>query len=210
MSSADRDQIIRSIIKMEERINQCSRCESISPCTLRPSLGKGDLRPAVVMVFECENTFTADTQRIINLINEIKAGFNIEGVYYTFMVRCHPKACNNRLGNSYMLKGKMLDSNNNCRLSNRSCDGISIKPEDREIMNCLTFLVEEVEVLRPDYVILFGDQVSRYVLKAFGYHQSDWHDQSYKYDYRTFISTVEEKLFKRQHLDRILGYINQR
>jgi len=203
MSSADRDQIIRSIIKMEERINQCSRCESISSCTVRPSLGKGDLSPAVVMIFECENSFTADTQRIIKLINGVKAGFNIDGVYYTFMVRCHPKACSNQLGNSYMLKGKMLDNNNNCRLSNRSCDGISIKPADKEIMSCLAFLVEELEVLQPDYVILFGGQVSNYVLKAFGWHQPELLDQSYKYDNMTFFSTVEEKDFTREHLDRL-------
>jgi len=162
------------------------------------------------MIFESQNSFTADTQGVIRLINGVKAGFNIQGVYYTFMVRCHPKACSNRMGNRYMLKGKMIDSNNNCRLSNRSCDGISIKPADKEIMNCLTFIVEELEVLQPDYVILFGGQVSRYVLKAFGWHQPELLDESYKYGNMTFFSTVEEKDFNRQHLDIISKLIDQR
>jgi len=209
MDNGNRDHNIKAIIKMEERIGRCSRCPSLIKCTGKPSLGKGDLEPQVLLVFECESSFTCDTNWIIELRNLIKQDFGAERVYHSFMVRCQPKACIRRENNKYVLTRKLVDRDETCILTNHTCDGIPIKPSSEEIINCLTYLLEEMKVLKSNYVLLFGQRVSDYVLKSCGVFKLVQIGQAYKCEDMVFLTTVSEKSFNRGELQK-LGTIIER
>jgi len=203
MGKSKRDQNIKSIIKMEDRVGQCYRCLALTMCTRSPSLGKGDLEPQVFMVFECENSYTRDTNWLIELRNMIKQEFKVERVYHTFMVRCHPKACSKRQNCSCFQPGQLLDRDNICKLTGDICDGIPIKPAGEAIINCLTYLLEEMDILNPTHVILFGKNVSDYVLKSCGVFEELQLGQAYKCKDMVFLPTVEEKLFNESELQNL-------
>jgi hypothetical protein len=204
MDESSRDQNIKLIIKMEDRVGQCSRCLSLTRCTSKPSLGKGDLDPQVFLVFECENSYTSDIKWLIDLRNRIKHHLNIKKIYHTFLVRCHPKACEKRQSCSFLLPDQLLCRDNICKLSSDTCDGIPIKPSGKSIINCLTYLLEEMNILNPTYVVLFGNKVSDYVLKSCGVFEALQIGQAYKYKDMLLLSTVEEKSFDEEELQ-ILG-----
>ncbi len=203
MDENGRDQKIKSIIRMEKRVAQCSRCLSLTMCTSKPSLGKGDLEPQVLLVFESENTYTVDTNWLIELRNKIKQQFNVDRVYHTYMVRCHPKACSSRRSCNFFLPGKLLDRDNICKLSNDICDGIPIKPSGEAIINCLNYLLEELDILRPAYVILFGKKVQEYVLKSCGIFEKCESGEPCQYKEMVFLNTVEEKFFNDEELQKL-------
>jgi uracil-DNA glycosylase len=162
-----------------------------------------------VLVFECENNYTRDTNWFIELRNALQQDFNTERVYHTFMVRCHPKACAHLEGCSCFPPGKMLDCDETCILTKRTCVGIPIKPLSEEIINCLTYLLEELGVLRPDYAILFGQRVSDYVLKSCGIFEPVQIGQAYKYEDITILTTVVEKSFNRGELQKLGAIIEK-
>lgn len=195
MEKGTREQNIKRIINMEDRIAQCNRCPSLTRCIRKPSLGKGDLEPQVLLVFECENQFTSDLDKVIQLRDSVKKNFSTERVYHTFMVRCQPKACASRQNTNCYMTNKLLDRENICLLNNNLCEGIPVKPSSDEVMSCLPFLMEEIEVLKPDYVILFGQRVSEFVLKSYGVFEQFESDKSFEYDDITFLITNEEKKF---------------
>jgi len=195
MEKGTREQNIKRIINMEDRIAQCNRCPSLTRCIRKPSLGKGDLEPQVLIVFECENQFTLDLDKVIQLRDSVKKNFSTERVYHTFMVRCQPKACASRQNTNCYMTNKLLDKENTCLLSTNQCEGIPVKPSSDEIMNCLPFLMEEIEVLKPDYVILFGQRVSEYVLKSYGVFDNIEMNKTFEYDDIVFLTTGDEKRF---------------
>lgn len=195
MEKGTREQNIKRIINMEDRIAQCNRCPSLTRCIRKPSLGKGDLEPQVLLVFECENQFTLDLDKVIHLRDSVKKNFSTERVYHTFMVRCQPKACTSRQNTNCYMTSKLLDRENTCLLSNNQCEGIPVKPSSDEVMSCLPFLMEEIEVLKPDYVILFGQRVGEYVLKSYGVFEQIEINKLYEYDNINFLTTGDEKFF---------------
>ena len=77
MEKGTREQNIKRIINMEDRIVQCKRCSSLIRCIRKPSLGKGDLEPQVLLVFECENQFTSDLDKVIQLRDIVKKYFSM-------------------------------------------------------------------------------------------------------------------------------------
>ncbi len=203
MEKGTREQNIKRIINMEDRIAQCNRCPSLTRCIRKPSLGKGDLEPQVLLIFECENQFTMDLDKVIHLRDTVKKSFSTERVYHTFMVRCQPKSCVSRQNTNCYMANKLLDKEYVCLLNNRPCEGIPIKPSGDEVMNCLPFLLEEVKVLKPDYVIMFGNRVSDYVLKSCGIFDAVDNNHTYEYEGIKFLPTVEEKLFTTDELTQI-------
>lgn len=203
MEKGTREQNIKRIINMEDRIAQCNRCPSLTRCIRKASLGKGDLEPQVLIVFECENQFTLDLDKVIQLRDSVKKNFSTERVYHTFMVRCQPKACASRQNTNCYMTNKLLDKENNCLLSNNQCEGIPVKPASDEIMNCLPFLMEEIEVLKPDYVVLFGQRVSEYVLKSYGVFDDIEMNKSFEYNDIIFLTTGDEKQFTSEEAVRL-------
>jgi len=153
---------------MEDRIANCKRCESLLQCVRRPAMGKGDLDPDILMVFECESAYTRDVTKIVGLRNLVKNEFKLDNVYHNYMVRCQPKACVIRNSVSCFGDAGCLDRNNNCMLSDKPCEGIPVKPTNEEILACLPFLLEEIDIFRPSYVILFGERVAFFTLRSYG------------------------------------------
>ncbi|MGE5391306.1 MAG: uracil-DNA glycosylase family protein [Deltaproteobacteria bacterium] len=168
MASGNRDQNIRQVIEMEDRIAHCRRCDSLLQCVRRPSMGKGELDPDVLMVFECESTFTRELANLVELRNLIKSQFRVDNVYHNYVVRCQPKACAIRNNISCFGDAGCLDRDNNCLLSGKPCEGIPVKPSNDEILACLPFLLEEIEIFRPRYIILFGERAAFFTLRSFG------------------------------------------
>jgi len=161
MDTVGHEQHIKSIIKLEERIGQCRRCPELIRCTSKPSLGKGDFEPEALLVFENDSKQTSNIKWIIELRNLIKKHFNIARVYHTYLMRCHPKSCISNHGNDCCLPSKLVNRNNICLLNQQLCDGIPIKPSNEEIINCMYFLLEEIEVLKPHRVEALEVQKAR-------------------------------------------------
>lgn len=168
MAKGSREENIRQIIDMENRIARCGRCKSLIKCVRKPSLGKGELDPELMMIFEYDNQFTRDVNNLIGLRNMIKRDLNLDKIYHTFITRCQPKACVSRNSVSCYTDMRLLDKDNRCLLNGRDCEGIPVRPADEEVIACLPFLLEEITILNPDYVLLFGNRAAEYMLKTWG------------------------------------------
>ncbi len=196
MSAGNREQNIRRVIEMEDRICQCKRCTSLNQCLRKPSMGKGELEPEILIVFEYDSRFTRDINRVINLRNLIRSGLKKEKLYHTFLVRCQPKACAVRHGVSCSGEGKLLDKDNRCVLNGKHCEGIPIKPSIDEIISCLPFLLEELEILRPQTILLFGERTADFVLKSYGVFDTTIAvGNSYEIDGMVFLVCSDEEIF---------------
>lgn len=194
---------IKRIIDMEERIVQCNRCPELTRCIRKPSLGKGDLQPQIVMVFECENEVNRENEQLLELRRMVKEQFETGKIYHTYMVRCQPKSCSSRQNTSYYLDTKLIDKNYACILTNRVCDGIAIKPGNEQIMSCLPFLLEELQILKAPVVILFGHRVAEYVLKSCGVYVPVEIDQSYRCADTTYLVANEERYVTAEECHRL-------
>lgn len=195
MSNGNREQVIRRIINMEDRIANCQRCGAATRCIRKPSLGKGDLEPDLIMVLESDNQYSRDINHMIELRNLIKNGLQFEKLYHTYMVRCQPKACTLQSGISCFSQRKLLDKEYHCLLSGKPCEGIPVHPNNDSVIACLPFLMEEIAILNPAYVMLFGQRVAEYVLKACGYFDTPETNNCYPLQGHIFISTVDENKF---------------
>lgn len=203
----NREQNIRRIIEMEDRICQCQRCPSLVKCLRKPSMGKGELEPEAFLIFEYENSYTRDINNIIRLRNIIKQELKLDKVYHTFMVRCQPKACAARQSVTCYGKGKWIDKDYTCLLSNKTCDGIPVKPGNSEIISCLPFLLEEIEILHPTYLLLFGERVTEFVLKSYGIYSDLTINQRYEYEQMTFLTAVDENDFQPDNCHQLLNVL---
>ena len=87
-----REKNIRLIIEMEDRAAQCTRCAPLLSCIRKPSMGKGDLEPDLIMVFESDIQIMEKAERLLELREMIKDELNVGKIYHTFMVRCQPKS----------------------------------------------------------------------------------------------------------------------
>ena len=209
MVVGNREKNIRRIIEMEDKICQCQRCPSLVKCIRKPSMGKGELEPEALLVFEYENNFTRDINNVIKLRNLIKQEFKVDKIYHTFMVRCQPKACAARQSVNCYGKGKWIDKDYNCLLSNNTCDGIPVKPGTGEIISCLPFLLEEIEILNPIYLFLFGDRVAEFVLKSYGVYDNFVAYQRYAYEQMVFLTSVNEDKFELESCHQLVNILSE-
>ncbi|HAA09206.1 MAG TPA: hypothetical protein DCD98_05480 [Syntrophomonas sp.] len=195
MSKRDREQVIRRIIDMEDRISNCQRCGTVIRCIRKPSLGKGDLEPELLMVLESDNQYSRDINRMIELRNLIKTGLGFEKIYHTYLVRCQPKACPLYNSINCYTHRKLLDKEYRCVLSQKACEGIPIHPNNESIIACLSFLMEEISILNPKYLVLFGERVAEYVLRAYGFFEKPDLNHCYRFNGLTVIPSVDEGSF---------------
>ncbi|MCX5780108.1 MAG: hypothetical protein NTV45_04685 [Firmicutes bacterium] len=207
MANYGREHSIKSIIKLEERIGQCGRCATLVNCTHKPSLGRGDLVPQVLLVFESESACTRNIDWIIELRKLIKLHFNVDRVYHTYLVRCQPKACPSTQGIDCSPTNRLLDRNNICLLTDQLCAGIPIKPTDEEILNCLTYLLEEINALQPGCVMLLGSRVSDFVGKSLGRFEKNMDMPAYSYEDITFLPTVAAEVLQDEEIRRLAELI---
>jgi uracil-DNA glycosylase len=154
-----------------------------------------------MLVFESENPYTAEINNIIELRNLIKNANGIQKIYHTFMVRCCPKSCSTMQNTTCFLNSKLLDRDHICALSRTKCNGIPIKPHNEEIIACLPFLLEEIEILKPQYIIMFGKRVSEFLMRSYGIFEDVAVGRSYQHEGMTLLATVEENLFDLNNLN---------
>lgn len=164
-----RESVISRIVKMEEQVNSCNRCREIRTCSLKPSVGRGDLDGKILVIFPTENDFSRDRNLVAKMRQDISVMAGLEnGVYHTYLVRCHPKMCSRRQENRVLFDGALINSDSVCLLTGQGCDAHSIEPSDQYCMNCLRFLLEEIEILAPSVIITIGEGTYQYVFRAFG------------------------------------------
>ncbi|MGI6421732.1 MAG: uracil-DNA glycosylase family protein [Syntrophomonadaceae bacterium] len=200
-----REKNIRLIIEMEDRAAQCTRCAPLLSCIRKPSMGKGDLEPDLIMVFESDIQIMEKAERLLELREMIKDELNVGKIYHTFMVRCQPKACVIRNSTScYLHNNKLIDRHLMCLLSGKPCEGIPIKPADNNIISCLPFLLEELEILDPKILLLFGERVSEFVLKSYGIFE-EFSPGAVFYDAnnRIYVCLPEPEEFSREECRKI-------
>lgn len=169
MSKGKREENIRKIISMEDRIIGCNRCPSALKCIRKPSMGKGDLEPDAVLIFESNNNFLNELDNVIQIRKAITEELGIGKIYHTFLVRCQPKACTLYTHTNCYGETKLIDKDYNCILNNKPCKGVSVPPSDEQIIACLPYIVEETEILGSKYVFIFGRRVAEFMLKSWGY-----------------------------------------
>ena len=168
MVKHEREQNIKKIISLEDRITNCNRCGSTLQCVRKPSLGKGDLQPEALLIFESDNTLPGELKKFLKIRSTILNEFDLKRIYHTFLVRCQPKACPH-ISNAFCLGDyKLINQDHNCILTNKQCNGTTIKPDDEQIIACLPYLIEEIGILNPSYLFMFGDRVANFVLKSWG------------------------------------------
>lgn len=207
MSKGNREQVIRRIINMEDRISNCQRCGAVIRCIRKPSLGKGDLEPDLLMVLESDNQYSRDINRMIELRNLIKTGLGFEKIYHTYLVRCQPKACPMQNNTNCFSQRKLLDKDYHCLLTEKACEGIPIYPSCDSIIACLSFLMEEISILNPKYIVLFGQRVSEYVLRAYGFFEKPVVNHIYRFNGHTIIPSVDEVHFTLLECQQINKYL---
>lgn len=169
MLKAARDQTVRMLVKMEERIAKCARCKEEYFCYSRPAIGRGDVEADIMVVFLCEDEYCADRNNIINMREEIKAvaGGQVK-LYHSYLVRCVRRSCYRLKGKESLFNGRLLKKDGTCLLSGQPCSGVIESPKDGEIMNCFYFLLEEIEILKPKVIIPVGETTCNYLFKAYG------------------------------------------
>ena len=118
----------------------------------------------------------------------------IDSIYYTFLTRCHAKYYINEYANTSISAGKLVDEQGLCILTNQPCNGIAIRPSNEEIINCLGFFLEEIKILQPKYIILYGERVKEFVLRTFGLLELPPGQQVVKHNGFIFIVIEEDEL----------------
>jgi len=191
----DRPTIIKAIIDLENRIRQCDRCFPFSKYPCHPSLGKGDLGAQLMMVFKKETDLTRDIKKLKLLRSLLVDKLNISGIYHSYMIRCQVE--NLKLGQDWR--------NINLINESRYCvpRGGTITDESCMLINCLSYLLEEVSILKPEMVLLFGQETWEPFLKACGFYFAIQLNQVYVYDNIKYITTVNEEVFDEQQCEAI-------
>ncbi len=198
---------IKSIIRLENRIIKCQRCPGMLKCTSKPAMGKGDLVPEAIVVFECENRNNQNVDWIVEMRNAIQKYFNIDTAYHTFMVRCQPKSC--PLGDAIpcRITNPLQDSNGICRLTNQVCSGIPIRPTDESVVNCLNFVIEELDIFQPQYVFLFGKRVTEFILRVYGTLDLIQDRLIFQNDGTTYLSITNDQSFRPEDLRNLAALV---
>ncbi|MDD3852074.1 MAG: uracil-DNA glycosylase family protein [Syntrophomonadaceae bacterium] len=204
MSLSSRENNIRRIINMEDRVCNCDRCKNVTPCVRKPSLGKGELEPELLLVFESESL---SREEVLKLRNIIKEGLNIDKIYHTYLVRCQPKVCTSRNNVNHYSFPRLIDNDSNCLLTGQSCSGIPVPSNNDEIIACMPFLIEEIQILNPKYVLLMGDRVSMFVLKSFGYYNHIT-ESCYEYENMKIMVTVDHNKFSDHECQLLKMHLN--
>ena len=204
MSISNRENNIRRIINMEDRICSCNRCKKVTPCVRKPSLGKGELEPELLMVFESDSL---DREAVLKLRNIIKDNLNIEKIYHTYLVRCQPKACTSRNNVNHYSFPKLINSEYICLLTGQTCSGLPVPANYDEIIACMPYLIEEIQILNPKYVLLMGERVSMFVLKSWGYYDNLIRP-CYEYENMKIMVTTDPSKFTEQHCQLLKQHLN--
>ena len=108
------------------------------------------------------------------------------------MIRCKAKACTHRNNMEIYSNSKLLNMDDICLLTGKKCDAVLVKASDEAALFCLPYLIEEITILNPRIVILFGSRVSEFVLKSYGIYDAEESRAVYKYKDIVFLKTSDE------------------
>lgn len=165
----DNNERIKRIVKMEEKILACERCSQLKACSFKPSLGKGDLNPHIMIVFPSESDFTSERSNLAQFKDQLKERFGSDlKVYYSYMVRCQPRLCGLKKEREYLVNGKYVTANSSCILNGSTCEGRYVQPGDEEALCCTHYLLEEIDILEPRVIITLGEKSTNIIFKSFG------------------------------------------
>ena len=150
------EQHIKRIMYMEARISACQRCSSSHRCFSQPSLGKGNLTPEILLVFLSAGNQQSENNDYIEIRQMLKKELATESIYHTFMARCQPLVCVHIEDLEDMLIKNTAFHESMCRFKGEDCPGVPVIPAGTQITACLPYLMEEINILVPQTIILFG------------------------------------------------------
>lgn len=210
MSDTNREQHLKRIMTLETRIAGCKRCISQNRCYSKPSLGKGDLKPEILLVFQSEGNRHKEMKNYIEIRQMLKKELAQNKIYHTFMVRCQPNHCWRIDDMEGIVVRNSDDYETQCRFKEPVCEGIPIMPAETEIISCLPYLLEEIDILAPNTIILFGKRTARFGLKAVGILEEPSIPGFYLNNNRRIFTTVEENNFTIEDAKKLAGFITTR
>ena len=76
-----------------------------------------------------------------------------------------------------------------------------------EIIACMPYLIEEIQILNPKYVLLMGERVSMFVLKSLGYYDGIT-ESCYEYENMKILVTADHNKFSDHHCQLLKININ--
>lgn len=205
MRKTTMDQHVRRIMDMEARINTCKRCKSTYRCFRAPALGKGDLVPEIVLVFPSQCNQDAEVNHYMEIRQMLKTILSADRVYHTFMVRCQPRVCFHIDDLTDILDNKVAYHENRCHFQEDTCPGIPVLPAGIQIIYCMPYLMEEIDILSPSTVILFGKRTIEYGLKAVGIIEEPLIPWCYVNNGRIILTTAEVNCFTMEDAKLLAG-----
>ncbi len=203
-----REDNLRLIKDLGNRIENCRRCPETLSCVQRPATGKGPLNPQIMIVSESENQNARGVDRISEIHHLRRTEFELDRIYHTYMIRCVPKACADRHKAFGYLGSKLLTDDEYCILTKQPCMGLPLPPDSYQILHCLAYLIEEVDILSPRYLLLLGERVAAYVLKAYGFFDSPCPGRSFHLGDMQILTAVNEELLSPEECFRLSAHLS--
>jgi hypothetical protein len=84
MKKTTHELLVKRIIQMEARINACKRCSSAHHCFNTPSMGKGDLTPEILLVFQSQGNRRPEMNNYIEIRQMLKKSLTGKNLPYFF------------------------------------------------------------------------------------------------------------------------------
>ena len=207
MDTINEQQHIKRIIHMEARINACRRCSSSRRCLRQPALGKGDLTPEVLLVFMSARH--SENRNYMEIRQMLGKELATEKIYHTYMARCQPQACVHIDDLEDMLVRETAFFESSCPFPGAVCQGVPIVPAGIQITACLPYLMEEIDILAPQTIILFGERTAEFGLKALGILEKPNIPGFYLKSGRCIYTTEKENLFTIEDARKLAAFTNR-
>lgn len=209
MDTISEQQHIKRIMQMEAKINACQRCSSSRRCFSKPALGKGDLTPEVLLVFLAAGHRHPEDRNYMEIRRMLKKELAAERIYHTYMARCQPQACVHIDDLEDMLVRETAFFESSCPFLGPVCQGVPIVSAGTQITACLPYLMEEIDILSPQTIILFGERTAEFGLKALGILEKPIIPGFYLNSGRCIYTTEKENLFTIEDARKLAAFTNR-
>lgn len=194
------ENVIKKLVAMEQRIRYCRRCVSNPYESLMPALGKGELDPEILIVFESDGDHGANMDLFLTVRAMVKQVFQVRKIYHTFLLRC-------QTARLFLLNARIYTGEDQFDEVHNTQDFSYVDPAAVFIFSCLPFLVEEIDILRPPVILLCGDTVSDYVLKAYGFYEPLPDKVDYRLTDFTFLAAPPAEQLTWQQLHKLASLL---
>ncbi|MDI6640829.1 MAG: uracil-DNA glycosylase [Elusimicrobiota bacterium] len=141
----------KNLEKLSSEVSKCKKCE-LYKYRINAVFGEGDVFAEVMFVGEGPGydedrqgrPFVGKAGQLLTKIIE-SIGLRRENVYITNIVKCHP-----------MVNPELLNKRGNDR-----------PPTEEEILSCLPYLITQIEIIAPKFIVTLGNVATQTILRRF-------------------------------------------